>query len=138
MNKLTELYLKTSKHSNYQIPASNIEPLLDTNLLKIKSRYEKERFEFICNNIDLRGKRVIDIGGNTGFFTFEAYNEGALSVDYYEGNKVHAEFVEEAANQVGLSEKINVHPSYYLFDSSDNSSIYDVAFLLNVVHHLHK
>lgn len=33
------------------------------------------------------GKSVLDIGGNSGFFTFELIEKGAKKIHYYEGNK---------------------------------------------------
>lgn len=70
-NKLIELYNESSKHSGYQILASNLEEIIDKSKLKISSRYERERLNYIISKIDLKGKRILDIGGNTGFFTFE-------------------------------------------------------------------
>ena len=132
-NKLKELYMQSSKHSNYQILPSALKPLIDDSDMEVRSRYEKERLEYICANVELRDKTVLDIGGNIGFFTFEAITQGAGSADYYEGNTVHAEFAETAAGLLGLSDRITVHPEYYLFN--DISAKYDVVFLLNVVHH---
>lgn len=132
--KLEELYMTGSKHSNYQILPAILRGMIDTEELVIQSRYEQERFNYIMDNVDIKGKRVLDIGGNSGFFTFETYSNGAETVDYYEGNHVHAEFVKEAVNMLDLQQHIRVHPAYYLFDSSEKK--YDIAYCLNVVHHL--
>ena len=102
--------------------------------LKVNSRFEKERLKYIADNLELKEKKILDIGGNTGFFTFEACNMGAKSVDYYEGNKNHACFVENAKKLLGVDDKIMVHPEYYLFE--ENEFKYDIVFCLNVVHHL--
>lgn len=132
--RLEELYMESSKHSNYQILPSNLEELVDTKKLVIQSRYEKERLAYIAKNIDFKDKLVLDIGGNTGFFTFEAYNLGAGHVTCYEGNKTHARFVEKAVEILKLEERIEVFPEYYQFQPEAKQ--YDVAFCLNVVHHL--
>ena len=77
---------------------------------------------------------MLDIGGNTGFFTFAAIEEGAKEVYYVEGNKAHADFVELSARALDILNKINIINEYYNFYSDKKR--YDVCFLLNVLHHL--
>lgn len=132
--ELRQLYLETSKHSNYQILPQEIADLLKLDKKDIVSRYEKERFKFISENIELKGKRVLDIGGNTGYFTFESIKKGCRHADYFEGNKLHAEFVEKAKVLFEAGEHVTVFSDYYLFEG--NKKKYDVAYCLNVVHHL--
>ena len=129
-----ELYVRNSKHSHYQILSSNLKHLINEEELMIHSRFEKERLQYISEKLNLRDKTVLDIGGNTGFFTFEAANLGAKKVFYYEGNRVHAEFVGKATEMLQLNERIEVFPEYYLFEQKE--TIYDITFLLNVIHHL--
>lgn len=128
-----ELYMESSKHSNYQILPSNLKELIKDEDVVVQSRYEKERLKYILENVDFKGKTVLDIGGNIGYFTFETYNAGASKIDYYEGNKTHAEFVKKGIEALGLNGKIEVYPEYYLFDQKGKK--YDIAYLLNVVHH---
>lgn len=132
---LKELYMVSSKHSNYQILPSNLEGLVDAENLVIKSRYEKERLRYISDYVDFKNKTVLDIGGNIGFFTFETSNAGAKRVDYYEGNQTHAEFVARAVEMLGLENGIQVFPNYYLFDATPDKKVYDIAYLMNVIHH---
>ncbi len=133
IERLRELYNRDSKHSNYQLIHSSIAKHISSDAIKVNSRYEQERLAYINDNVALPGKRVLDIGGNTGFFTFSALEEGALSVDYFEGNENHAEFVYLSARFLGLEDRISINPCYY--DFSSRESTYDVAFLLNVIHH---
>lgn len=128
-----ELYMACSKHSNYQILPSNLKNLIDDEDLVVKSRFEQERFNYIIENVDFKGKTVLDIGGNIGFFTFESSNEGARRVEYYEGNGNHANFVTKAVEVLNLGDKIEVIPEYYLFEGESRK--YDIAYLMNVVHH---
>lgn len=134
IEKLQRLYDNFSKHSQYQILASNFKVFFK-NDFDIKSTYEQERLAYIKKYVDFEGKRVMDIGGNTGFFSFEALNNGASYVDYYEGNSDHAEFVEKGAELIGYKNKISVHNGYFLFSREKETNISDIAFLLNVVHH---
>lgn len=132
--KLEELYANKSRHSQYQILASNVEKLVKYNK-PLKSKYEKERLDYIMSNVEVNGKKILDIGGNTGYFTFECCNGKEPSkVDYYEGNKEHAQFVELASDILGLSDVIKVHPEYFMFDNDTEQ--WDVVFFLNVIHHI--
>ena len=131
--ELKSLYLQSSKHSNYQILPKELADILDISEADILPTYEKERFEFICKNISLKGKKILAIGGNTGYFTFESVKQGCRHVDYYEGNPLHAEFVYKAMTLFNGAD-IEVHPNYYLFQ--ENQRKYDVVLCLNVVHHL--
>lgn len=109
--------------------------ILDVNELQTQSRYEEERFHYITKYVNIKGKRVLDIGGNSGYFTFESYSAGANFVDYYEGNSVHADFVKEAVELLDLQKRIHVYPEYFMFHSKVKKR-YDIIFCLNVVHHL--
>lgn len=130
---LRNLYMKESKHSNYQVLSTRLGRVLGEHL-EVNSRYEKERMEYISDNIDINNKKILDIGGNTGFFTLESCDLGAQKVDYYEGNQNHAQFVKLASELLGNAQKVDVHPEYYMFEKSDKK--YDIIFCLNVVHHL--
>lgn len=132
-NELRELYLQTSKHSNYQILPYELAEVLKINEENIHSRFEKERLNYICKRVEIEGKRILDIGGNTGYFTFECIKGGCQRVDYFEGNQIHAEFVHNASKIFDRT-KLEVHNSYYLFD--ENEKKYDVVLCLNVIHHL--
>lgn len=134
IEKLKELYNKGSKHSHYQILASTLIDVLGTKDIRVKSRFEAERLSYIASKIDFSNKTVLDIGGNTGYFTFEALKKGAKSVHYYEGNIEHAQFVKLAAEALEMEKQIEVNSKYYLFDQREKH--YDVILLLNVLHHL--
>lgn len=133
IKKLKDLYEKTSKHSNYQILPNYLKTFFDETHLSINSRFESERLDYLKSHIDFRDKKVLDIGGNTGYFTFQAIEEGAKQVDYVEGNKAHYEFVKFAGEDLN----INTFNKYLNFnDSSEVSSDYDIVLLFNVIHHL--
>ncbi|MBK2093360.1 DUF1698 domain-containing protein [Francisella philomiragia] len=136
MDKLKELriiYESQSKHSQYQLLSTNLSKILNISDISINSRYERERLDYILQNVDLKNKEILDIGGNTGYFTFEMVDAGAKEIVYYEGNKQHADFVELAADVLGIQEKISIHNEYYKFSCHRK---YDVALLLNVLHHI--
>lgn len=134
INELKRLYSNASKHSNYQILPKQLEKLISQGDIDVKSRYEAERMKYFKNNVNFNNKTVLDIGGNSGYFTFESLDAGAKSVYYVEGNKEHAEFVNYASDLLGLQSKIKVTNQYYQFINSEEK--YDIVLLLNVLHHL--
>ena len=134
MEQLKKLYMESSKHSNYQSLPRNLQQILPQEQLTTVLRHDEARLEYICSHVDVSGKNLLDIGGNTGFFTFETLRTGARHVDYYEGNKVHAEFVKIAAEVLACEDQVTVFPEYYMF--KQNGAHYDIIFCLNVVHHL--
>jgi SAM-dependent methyltransferase len=134
IDKLKDMYNKVSKHSGYQVIASPLLELVSDKDIKVTSRSERERFEYIQKIVDLTGKKVADVGGNTGFFSFESVNAGAKKVSYIEGNRDHAEFVSLASEVIGFSDRIEISNEYFKFNNSD--VIFDVMFILNVLHHV--
>ena len=135
LDNLIDLFNKTSKHSNYQVLSERLTNLIGPGSIDVTSRFERERFEYIRTRVSLAGMRVLDIGGNTGFFSFEALEAGAIAVHHFEGEPSHSAFVLEASDVLGYASKVEVTNAYYLFPESGNRR-YDVTFLLNVLHHL--
>jgi len=136
LDRLLNLYHNTSKHSNYQLLPTPLRALISHEQLTVRTRHEKERFDYLSRHLDLRNKRVVDIGGNTGFFTIESLYHGAHEVFYYEGNKEHAEFVTDAAAVLGYESRIHVSNQYITFGDSLPFDNIDITYLLNVLHHI--
>lgn len=136
--KLKNMYCEKSKHSNYQILSKKLRGKIGAIDTDVKNNYEYERLEYILRKIDIKNKRILDIGGNTGFFTFEMINNGASFVHYYEGNKTHAEFVRLSSEVLDVKNKIKITNKYFSFDRKDKleEGKYDIVFLLNVLHHI--
>ncbi len=135
-DKLEKLYKVRSKHSQYQTLASNFDEIIKERIQPSSYKYEKERLSFIEENVDFDVvKKAIDIGGNTGYFSFEVLNRmKSGELDYYEGNFELYEFVHLAADVLKMNDRLHVHNEYYEF--KDNNAKYDLGLLLNVVHHL--
>lgn len=132
---LKNLYAKNSKHSNYQILPERLAELIGSDEIEVKSRFEKERLNYFSKHIDFLNKSVLDIGGNSGYFSFELLAQGAKRVHYYEGDTVHSEFVKLSAEVLSCQNSIEITNDYFLFDGSHNRQ-YDVVLCLNVLHHL--
>jgi predicted ATP-grasp superfamily ATP-dependent carboligase/2-polyprenyl-3-methyl-5-hydroxy-6-metoxy-1,4-benzoquinol methylase len=133
INRLSSSYNTVSKHSQYQILPSCLTEFIDQKQLNTKSRAEQQRFDYITHRITLKGKSLIDIGANTGFFSFCAIEAGAKHVTSYEGNVAHAEFLSAAIELLELGSQMEVKNEYYSFNDTRK---YDICFLLNVIHHL--
>lgn len=136
IEELKRLYAEVSKHSNYQILSKRLSLLLTNNEIKVKTRYEAERLKYILKNISIKNKKVLDIGGNTGFFTFEFLDNKAKLVHYYEGNKTHADFVRLASSMLGVEKRIEIADRYFSFEDELKNERYDIVLLLNVLHHV--
>lgn len=133
--KLRELYHATSKHSNYQVLPAALHRILGGGDISVNSRHELARLLYICSKIDMSGLCVADIGGNTGYFSFEILEKGADSLSYYEGNKAHHDFVAGAATLLGLDDKLQTFNEYVDFQTT-NLPKFDCVLLLNVLHHV--
>lgn len=130
--KLKELYMRNSKHSQYQKLPAKIEQLVPD--LRCDGKYERERWSYVCSNIEFEGKRIADIGGNVGFFSCAAVEAGAEKVFYYEGNKDFADFVGLSSMYLGYEKQLIVDNRYFDFKGLDTQ--YDIILCLNVLHHL--
>ena len=134
IEELIKLYSEEGKHTQYQILPTRLQKYFG-NRIDTHSRYESERLTYILDKIDVNSKTILDIGGNTGYFSFELLSHGAKSIDYYEGNKNHAKFTYLASKILGEENKIVVTDEYYNFQEGNNKK-YDVILLLNVLHHV--
>lgn len=134
-DELIAYYSNTSKHSNYQILPKRLKSILGDNDVVTRTRSEEERLRYVLEKVDFKDKSVLDIGGNTGFFTFELCDAGALKVNHYEGNKEHSEFVGLAAQALDMSDRVKTTNAYFPFDGSFKDK-YDVILLFNVLHHI--
>lgn len=132
--ELIELYKKTSKHSNYQVLPSSLKSIIDESIQPSISRYENERMDFLKQQLSFQDKKVLDVGGNTGFFSFEAIEAGAGQVTLIEGNLAHETFVKKAAQFI--NKKVNTHNLYLDFKTEIPEGPYDIVLLFNVIHHL--
>ena len=132
--ELIHLYGNKSKHSNYQILSDRLRAIINPSDIDTVTRYEKERLDYILKVIPIDNKSVVDVGANTGYFSFELLDKGASFVHYIEGNKEHAEFVSLAARALGVEDRIKVTNDYLNFDGT-YSEHHDIGLLFNVLHH---
>ncbi|CAD5109258.1 class I SAM-dependent methyltransferase [Zestomonas carbonaria] len=137
LDKLKRLLVDTAgtrKHSAYQLLATPVKELLGDVGVDIRSKHEFERLAYMQSKVDFQGRKVLDIGCNTGFFLFESLQADAVHVTGYEGSAAHAAFVEEAARLLQLEKSLEIRSRYFDFETLPGH--FDIAFLLNVLHHV--
>lgn len=132
---LQALYRETSKHSNYQLVHPMLAAAFGSAEQLPAGKRETERQRYFESVLHLDGQRVLDIGANTGYFSFAALASGATSVVCYEGNPQHAQFIEAGALALGLGERLKVQARYYDFSANEEEQA-DITYCLNVLHHL--
>lgn len=131
---LVRLYHAPGKHSSYQRLPPYLAAIFPASEPGFYGRYEEERLAFILKTLKLENCNIIDIGGNLGYFSLEALRLDAKSVNYFDGNAQHAEFVKKAGAYLGFDKSLSVHGSLFNFDNQEITA--DVIFLLNVLHHV--
>ncbi len=134
-NGLRALYDAQSKHSSYQLIHPTLLPLLGDTAGLPAGKLEEQRQRFFERAVPMADRTVLDIGANTGYFSFAALQSGARRVRAQEGNAAHARFIDAAARELGVSQRLQVVPAYFDFEPAADER-FDVALCLNVVHHL--
>jgi SAM-dependent methyltransferase len=124
---------RTKKHLAYQILSRRLTNLIDMEGIELRPKFEEERLDYILQKIHIRGKSILDIGCNTGYFLFELIDRGARFVTGYEGGKYHSEFCKEAISLLDIN-NANIINEYYNFQESKD--YFDIVLLLNVLHHV--
>lgn len=132
---MKSLYASTTKHSHYQIMPDLLAQFINPEEHNKKhSRYDKERLSFFTENVPFQGSSVLDVGANTGYFSFESIEAGARKVNAFEGNPEHADFIRTGADLAGL--QIEVLQEYLQFEGDLPGAPFDIVLLLNVLHHV--
>lgn len=132
--KLANLVNSKSKHSDYQLLHPLLRPLIN-NEYKPSGKSELERQQYMSKLLPTKGLKILDIGANTGYFSFAAIAEGAEKVVCIEGNAEHANFINDAATYLGMNDKISAQNTYFNFKNGLDEK-FDTVLCLNVLHHL--
>ncbi|KAA6184675.1 class I SAM-dependent methyltransferase [Thiohalocapsa marina] len=134
VRSLQRLMQMHSKHSDYQLLHPSLGALLG-DLPQPVGKHEAQRQRYMAQRLSLRGLSLLDIGANTGYFSFAALEAGAARVVSQEGNAEHAHFIALAAQSLGVNDRLEVRPHYYSF-TDPSAERFDVTLCLNVLHHL--
>jgi len=124
----------TRKHSAYQRLPDALATMIGDFPAALSPKHEAERLMYIRSKVPLENKALLDIGCNTGYFSFESLSAGACNVVAFEGSQPHYEFAVTAAAALGLTQRFNISNEFFTFTA--NHRHYDVALVLNVLHHI--
>ncbi len=125
----------TEKHRGYHIIPERLNSRIEDESLKSRFVfYERERLSFIKSKVDVKGKKILDIGCNTGYILFDLLDSGAADVTGFEGKPLCSEFLNKAVALFGEEQRFHFHNRYFEFDEVKEN--YDVTVLLNVLHHV--
>ena len=123
------------KHRGYHIIPERLNSRLEEESLKSRFVfYERERLSFIKSKLNIAGKKVLDIGCNTGYILFDLLDSGASDVTGYEGKLLCAEFLNKAIELFGEEKRFHFYNRYYEFNKINE--VFDIIVLLNVLHHV--
>lgn len=137
VNEIKKLFT-AGRGQYYQSFPEKIKEVLKLNseLYKIDAvgHYEKERFSFIIKHVDFNNMKVLDIGANQGYFSFEAIGSGASKALIVEGRKDYTDFISKLSSIMGYD--ISVENSYLDFSKDLIDNYFSIIYNLNVIHHL--
>lgn len=125
-----------SKHSHYQTLHPLVHKQFDVpDSYRPRKMLEHQRVDFVKRFLSMQGKRVVDIGANTGYFSLAAADGGAARVDAIEGNAEHATFLSRCVDALKMNDRVFVSNRYVNFAPYDVGHA-DVVLCYNVLHHL--
>lgn len=128
--KLKQLYKKMPPYQSIPHEVIKILQIDDT---EESNKYERQRMDFLKQTINFKDAKIADIGGNAGYFSFEAIKEGAKKIIYYEGDDKYSDFVEEACKL--FNKNICIKREFVNLEIEIKENPFDIILLFNVIHH---
>jgi hypothetical protein len=127
------------RHGNYQeIPPSIPEHLRQKLPEYPKTRLESARFEWLDRLGMFAKKRIVEIGGNLGYFSIRATSErDATSVVYEPDNRLGTVMSLMAALS-GVADRVQVRNNAVMLSDWPELPAADLVINLNVIHHAGK
>lgn len=134
-DELQQLYFDSSKHSVYQSLPEFVEKALDLTIeLNHNWRSDRPRYDYLVEKVSFEGRRVVDIGANTGYFALSLAKAYGAEVTAYEANPNHARIIARIAAAFDLPNVV-VKAEGIGLDEVGALVPCDVVLFSNVAHH---
>lgn len=95
--------------------------------------YEHTTWDMIKEHLDVKNKRVAEVGCHHGFYLLKIKEQGASVVHGYDFNP----WTVESANQIAHFRELNVDYMLRNIDTNKLSGLYDIILVMNTDHHFH-
>lgn len=125
------------RHGNYQ----EIPPGLPDEFYRQlpeypKTRLDSERFRWMAEHADFKGRSLLEIGGNLGYFSIRALRDAEASHSViYEPVEQLAKAGRALARAFGIADRLEVRTVPVHLDSLGELPRVDLIINLNVLHH---
>jgi hypothetical protein len=125
-----------SLHPQYQ----EFAPLLAPHLKGLipdfpKVRLDRARFDWMNRASVLSGRRILELGANTGYFSLRAVSECGATSTVYEPDANLCEIIRVSAEILGIEDRISVRQEGVVLSSIENLPSTDLLINFNVLHH---
>jgi hypothetical protein len=128
-----------SLHPQYQ----EFAPLLAPHLKGLipdfpKVRLDRARFDWMNRKSVLSGRRILELGANTGYFSLRAVSELGATSTIYEPDANLCEIIRTSAEILGVEDRIDVRQEGVVLEGIEKLPPADVLINFNVLHHAGK
>lgn len=137
LDALKKLLITRSKHGNYgMLPPALIKVDPSLSLYSNSNRLDQQRYDWFSKKINFEGKRVIDIGANTGYFSLRLATEYNSIITAYEPFEPHYRSIELSKRILNLADdRFFVVNEGISLDKISSLERVDIILFLNVLQH---
>lgn len=137
MEDIKAYLLSQSKHGLYQmLPPTLIKKMPELEKFSFSRRLDDKRYEWFSEKLDFDGKRVMDIGGNIGYFSFRLASEKNAHLTIYEPQEQHIKAIESIKPIIDMpDEKVKCVNQGVGLDDIKTLPEQDIILLFNVLQH---
>lgn len=137
MKDIKAYLLSQTKHGLYQmLPPSLIKKMPELMEFSFSRRLDDKRYNWFSEKLDYSGKKVMDIGGNIGYFSFRLADEKKAQMIIYEPHEKHIEAVESIKSILNIdNQKIKCVNQGVGLNDIEHIPEQDIILLFNVLQH---
>lgn len=137
LDVLKGLLITRSKHGNYgMLPPALLKVDPSLSAYSNSNRLDQQRYDWFSKKINFKGKRVIDIGANTGYFSLRLATEYNSTITAYEPFEPHYRSIELSKRILNLADdRFSVVNEGVSLDKISSLERVDIILFLNVLQH---